>query len=106
MANLDQFENTAAWLEYCDGMSRFAAETEAARRQGFKRHEVMNEISKRNSARGGDHGAAHDRNATGAVSRVQPAPEKENRPMFERHVQAGWAGLVLLALQPFGWGVL
>lgn len=42
--DIDRFEGTAAWLEYCDGMTRFAAETEAARRQGMTRWEAMNEI--------------------------------------------------------------
>ena len=46
MIDLDAYEQTAAWLEYCDGMSRFEAETEAARRQGKKRFEVIN--AKRN----------------------------------------------------------
>jgi len=43
----DQFEQTAAWLEYCDGMSRFAAETEAARRQGVLRKEALDHAKKR-----------------------------------------------------------
>lgn len=38
---VDQFENTAAWLEYCDGMTQFQAETEAARRQGVLRGEAL-----------------------------------------------------------------
>ena len=43
----DQFENTAAWLEHCDGLSRFEAETEAARRQGKKRWEVIGNVAQR-----------------------------------------------------------
>jgi hypothetical protein len=44
--DVDQFEERAAWLEYCDGMSRFEAETEAARRQGVKRWEALQECRK------------------------------------------------------------
>ncbi len=39
--DLDRYENTAAWLEHCDGMTRFQAETEAARRQGLQRWEAI-----------------------------------------------------------------
>lgn len=52
MIDIERYEHTAAWLEYCDGMTRFAAETEAARRQGVKRWEARNEIDKRDSERG------------------------------------------------------
>ena len=50
--DVDQFENTAAWLQYCDGMTRFQAETEAARRQGLQRKEALQHVenSKRNPA--------------------------------------------------------
>ena len=52
MIDVDQFENTAAWLEHCDGMTRFQAETEAARRQGVLRKEALKDVqdSKRNTA--------------------------------------------------------
>ena len=39
--DLDEYESKAAWLEYCDGMARFEAETEAARRQGKSRYEFV-----------------------------------------------------------------
>lgn len=42
--DIDQFENCAAWLEYCEGFTRFEAETEAARRQGVKRYEAMRHV--------------------------------------------------------------
>jgi hypothetical protein len=52
MMDVDQFENTAAWLQYCDGMTQFQAETEAARRQGLQRKEALQHVenSKRNPA--------------------------------------------------------
>lgn len=40
------FEERAAWLQYSDGMSRFQAEVEAARRQGVERWEVLRECKK------------------------------------------------------------
>lgn len=36
------------------------------------------------------------------LSRMQPTAEKENGPMFECDVHAGWNCLVLLALPVFG----
>jgi hypothetical protein len=52
MMDVDQFENAAAWLQYCDGMTQFQAETEAARRQGLQRKEALQHVenSKRNPA--------------------------------------------------------
>lgn len=96
--DLDRFEDTAAWLEFCDGMSRFAAETEAARRQGFKRYEVMNAIRERNSERGGDIACPAVRNAAYDVSDVQRASAQEARPLPVGQLLAGWCGLALLAL--------
>lgn len=66
--DIDHFEERAAILEFELGMSRFAAETEAARRQGLKRHEVLNAIRERNSARGRDLGQALRRDAKDDVS--------------------------------------
>lgn len=43
----ERFEETAAWLEYCDGMTRFEAETEAARRQGKQRWECIGDAARR-----------------------------------------------------------
>lgn len=39
--DVDIFQERAAILEYCEGMTRFEAETEAARRQGLKRWEAL-----------------------------------------------------------------
>lgn len=100
--NVDQFENTAAWLEYCDGMSRFEAETEAARRQGYKRHEVINANGIGHFARGRDNGQAATRQPADDVSRVQPSSAQKIRPVFVGFVFAGWSGLELLALPMVG----
>lgn len=79
MIDLDQFENTAAWLEHCDGMSRFAAETEAARRQGVKRWQVMDHAKNNggDTQGRGDQRQASSRHAADNLPRVQPASEKE-----------------------------
>lgn len=54
--NLDQFEERAAIMEFDGGLSRFQAETKAAELQGLKRWEVMNEIKRRDFAKGRDNG--------------------------------------------------
>lgn len=102
MIDRDQFENTAAWLEYCDGMSRFEAETEAARRQGYKRHEVINANGIRNSEGGRDNGQAATRQPADNLSRVQRAPAQEIRSMLIGFILTGWGGLELLALRLVG----
>ena len=57
----DQFEERAGVLEFDNGMTRFAAETEAARRQGVKRWEAIDAIRKRNSQAARDQRAAAGR---------------------------------------------
>lgn len=77
--DLDEFEQRAAWLEHCDGMSRFAAESEAARRQGVQRWEVVAYAKNRarDTTGGGDNRQTATRDAADDLSRVQPAPKKE-----------------------------
>ncbi|WP_422028133.1 hypothetical protein [Roseovarius sp.] len=99
MLDIDQYENTAAWLEYCDGMSRFQAETEAARRQGYQRWEAVNEIRKRHSEGQRDRGQAAGGNAAHDLPGMQPATKEETRPVSERDVQGGRDRLALLALR-------
>lgn len=106
MFDMDQFENTAAWLEHCDGMSKFSAETEAARRQGMKRFEVMNENSKRDIGGCRNIGSIPERKPADNLSRVQPVSEKENGPVPKRDVSAGRDSLALLALLEQRRGVL
>lgn len=55
--DLDQWQERAAIMEFDGGLSRFAAETEAAKRQGKTRWEAL-EHAKRggNPASGRDHG--------------------------------------------------
>jgi|GEM_PF-2300553 len=103
-ADLEQFDSTAAWLEFCDGMSRFQAETEAARRQGLTRWEMM-EVSRNaerggNSERGGDNGSSlAGQQRQNDMPGVQPHKAQEGRSVPERDAQGGRAGLELLALR-------
>ncbi len=99
MMDIERFEDRAAWLEYCDGMSRFAAETEAARRQGLKRWEAIDEIRRRDSEGSGDQRQADARDAADDMPGMQRGTEEETRSVPERDVQAGRGGLELLALR-------
>jgi hypothetical protein len=99
LMDLERFEHTAAWLEYCDGMSRFHAETEAARRQGLKRWEAKNEINARNSERCGNNCQADARQPKNDLSGMQSHPAKEDGPLPEHQLPAGRRGLEMLALR-------
>lgn len=106
-ADLDQFEQTAAWLEYCDGMTRFQAETEAARRQGLQRWEILNAKRSGDFERGGDNRSEVAREQRpDAMPGMQPASQKEIGPVPECDAQAGRAGVALLALRDEQRGVL
>lgn len=61
MIDIDAFEERAAIMEFDGGLSRFRAETLAAEAQGFKRHEVINEIRRRNSEGQRHRGSEMDR---------------------------------------------
>lgn len=86
----DQFENTAAWLQYCDGLGRFAAETEAARRQGVLRVEAMRhaENYKRDIAKAWYHGEAAKRDNAHDLPTMQSDTKEKDRPLPKRYVQA------------------
>lgn len=94
--DIDAFEERAAIMEYDGGLSRFEAETAAAKAQGFKRHEAINAI--RNISQARDPGSADARNAAGALPRVQPAQAQEKRSVLVGNVPAGRDPMALLAL--------
>lgn len=58
MIDVDQFEERAAIMEFDGGMSRFRAETEAAKAQGVQRWQALKEAKdaqrERDPARGRD----------------------------------------------------
>ena len=75
--DIDLFEERAAILEFDEGMTRFAAETEAARRQGFKRHEVTDAIRQRNLAGRRDHGPEALRDHANDLPGMLAHPEEQ-----------------------------
>jgi hypothetical protein len=85
--DLEAFEERAAIMEFCGGMSRFEAETRAAEVQNFKRWEAMNAIRQRNSQKARDRGAPDARISANHMPGMQPAPAKETRPVSQRDVQ-------------------
>lgn len=74
MIDVDQFENTAAWLQHMDGMTQFHAETEAARRQGVLRKEALQHVenSKRDTQGQRHHNAPDARHDAHDMSSMQP----------------------------------
>lgn len=103
MLDRDAFEERAAILEFDGGLSRFAAETQAAQAQGLTRWQALEEIknadSKRNPAIGGDHGSAHVGNGSNDMPRVQRAATEQGGPVPVGDVPAGRGGVALLALR-------
>lgn len=88
MLDFDAFEERSAIMEFEAGMTRFDAETAAAREQGFQRHEVINANRKRHSPAARDHRAAPARKPADDLPGVQPAPQEEARPVPERNLSA------------------
>ena len=100
MIDVERFHELAGFFEYDDRMTRFQAETHAAARLGFLRHEVINEIRSRNSQSGRDMRQASARKPADSLPGVQPHPKEETGPLPFGDVQAGRDCLALLALRP------
>lgn len=99
--DFERFEETAAILEFDEGMARFDAETEAARRQGVQRWEAMKceqrvkYFSGRESlsANKPEHSAPLARSAARTEKRnATPAYPSRSSPM----VSSGTAGIATL----------
>ena len=101
--DLDAWEERAAIMEYDGGLSRFRAETLAARAQGVERHEA---IRIRNSQQSRDQRQATARDAADDLPRVQRQQAQENRPMPVGQFLTGWGGMALLALLMVGMGMV
>lgn len=103
MFDRDAWEERAAIAEYDGGLSRFEAETLAAKAQGLTRWQALGEIkdadSKRNPARGGDNGSPHVGNGSDNLPRVQRATAEQGRPVSVGVVPVGRGGVELLALR-------
>lgn len=102
MFDRDAWEERAAIMEFDGGLSRFEAETLAAKAQGLTRWQAIegarNEDRKRNPAIGGDRGEAHVGNRSDDMPRVQRQPQEQGGPVPERVVPAGRRGVAMLAL--------
>lgn len=91
--DIEAFDERASIAEYDGGLSRFDAETLAAKAQGRTRWQAMAEVQ--NAKRGGNPAKARDQREAAQRHRphhmpaVQPAPAEENRPMPERDISAG-----------------
>ena len=101
--DVDAWAERSAIMEFDGGMTRFAAETAAAKAQGLARWQAIKEVENANgNGNPGGHGHSPDavdggRNADD-MPRVQRQPEEENRPMPERQPEAGWDRGVLPSL--------
>ena len=102
--DLDAWAERSAIMEFDGGMTRFAAETAAAKAQGLARWQAIKEAenAKRSGIAGG-HGHSSDavdgeRDADD-LPRVQRQPEEEKRPMPERQPEAGRDRGALLSLR-------
>ena len=102
MFDRDAFEERAAIAEFDGGLSRFEAETQAAKAQGLTRWQALAEVrnadGKRDPASGGDHGSAHVGNGSHHLPRVQRATAEQVGPVYVGLVPAGRRGVALLAL--------
>lgn len=97
----DQFEERAAIAEFDGGLSRFDAESLAAKGQGLSRWkamELINADSKRDLPESRDIGAQAKRNTADAMPPMQRDTKEETRSMPERDVQGGRGSMALLAL--------
>ena len=98
--DVEAWEERSAIMEFCGGMTRFQAETEAAKAQGRQRHEFIA------SKRGRDFaGRGHQRSAVARQQRQDDVPgmqrgaAEEDRPLSERDEAIGRRGLVLSSLR-------
>lgn len=91
--DIEAFEERSSIIEYDGGLSRFEAETLAAKAQGLTRWQAME--AARNAKRIGNPATAWDQREAAQRHRphhmpaVQSAPAEENRPMPERDISAG-----------------
>lgn len=103
MLDLDQFAERAAIMEFDGGLSRFEAETQAAKAQGVTRWQALEAVKNANvighSGQGRNNGQAAFRHGSDNLPRVQPDPKEQNRSVPERHIHAGRRDVALLALR-------
>lgn len=102
MIDIDEWQERAAIMQFDGGLSRFRAETEAARRQGHERWEVMNALGGGNSGAARDQGSAHERHEPDDMPGLQPGSQEADRPLPVGDGPAGRGGVVLPSLRVAG----
>ena len=103
MFDLDAWAERAAIMEFDGGLSRFAAETEAARAQGVTRWQALEAVKNASvighSGQGGNIGQTAIRHGSDNLPGMQPDAKEQVGPMPERHIHAGRRDVALLALR-------
>ena len=106
MIDVDLFLERSAIMEFEGGLSRYQAETEAAKAQGVLRWQALKAVQDANIGGnprlGGDRGQAHVRHGSGDLPRMQPTQAEQDGPVSERDVHAGRGGVVLPSLRAQG----
>lgn len=102
MIDLDAWEERAAIMECGGGLTRFRAETEAARQQGYARWEAMNALGSGDTDAAGDQGAARNGHQPDNLPGMQPGAEEADGTVPFRNGAAGRRGLVLPSLRISG----
>lgn len=102
MLDLEAFAERVAIMEFEGGMTRFQAETEAARAQGVTRWQALEGLKHANgighSGQGGNIGQTAFRHGSDNLPGMQPDAKEQVGPVPERHIHAGRRGLEMLAL--------
>lgn len=99
--DVDQFEERAAIIEFEGGLSRFEAETLAAKAQGMTRWEALN-VARRNLEAERHQRSLARQSRQNDMPGVQPAPEEEIRSMPERQQDARGRGVAVPPLRMEG----
>jgi hypothetical protein len=103
MIDVDLFLERAAVMEFDGGLSRYQAETEAAKAQGVPRWQALKAVHDANiggnSRLGGDRGQAHVRDGSGDLSRMQPTQAEQDGSVSERDLHDGRRGGALPSLR-------
>jgi hypothetical protein len=95
----DAFQERAAIMEYDAGMTRFQAETQAARAQGVHRWEAIGAIARRAVEAARHNRAVAGQSRADNVPGMQRQPKEENGPVPECEPNAGWHRVELLSLR-------
>ena len=103
MIDVDLFLERSAIMEFEGGLSRYQAETEAAKAQGVLRWQALKAVQDANIGGnprvGGDRGQAHVRHGSGDLSRMQSTQAEQDGSVSERDLHDGRRGGLLSPLR-------